>query len=148
VDTLAVVMTALLVGFLLVALSSVGFGVALFWHRPSPQAATTQGSSPFTTAEGPVSAPSSSDLAGAARSTERVEPDAALVDEPVAVLPPPPPRIATRRAVRSEPAKPIRTSLFVRLRAMALLVVVVLVIAALIGAVLSALAIVVGLLLA
>ena len=62
--------------------------------------------------------------------------------------PPPPPRIATRRAVRSEPAKPIRTSLFVRLRAMALLVVVVLVIAALIGAVLSALAIVVGLLLA
>jgi hypothetical protein len=191
VDTLAVVMTALLVGILIVAVSSAGFGVALFWQRPSPQAATPAGADPLTTRRRAVSPP---------RWARRVppsllgpelgaaEPDAGTLDEPVAeqpLFPPvvpdappsrtsrrspgrsaetsmtqrsrpvPPdrephatrPHIAARRPVRSEPKKPIRTSLLVRLRAAAILFVVVVLIAALIGAVLSAIAIVVGLLL-
>lgn len=116
-DTLSLVMFTLLVGMLIVALSTLGFGYALFGRRPVPQPAM-QGAPPLLVEDGAEAPPSSS-------ATDVLAPVAGTT-----VVAPP---------VEGRRARDVTITPWVRLRSALLLALTTVGLAALIGAVLSVL---------
>ena len=133
--TLAVVMAALLVGSFIVIASSFGFGLALF-HRPALQPATAIADAPPRRDDRAVVIPSPTpvDIAEPRPWPDRAD-EAGLGDTGPLVERSP-----------TAPARPIRISPVVRVRSGLLLALAVLIAALIVGTLLSAIVVLIGLL--